>query len=125
MKQIYLLFALLIIAHSSSLSAQQKPKLILQITVDQLRADLPMKVYDRLPAGGFKYLYEQGIVYENAYHRHANTETVVGHTTLATGADPSAHGMIGNIWFDTESKQTVYNVQDINHPLLGEGSGVD
>ncbi|WP_353890118.1 alkaline phosphatase family protein, partial [uncultured Algoriphagus sp.] len=65
-----------------------KPKLILQITVDQLRADMPRTVYDRLTEGGFKYLYEQGVVYENAHHRHANTETVVGHTTLATGADP-------------------------------------
>ena len=108
-----------------SVQAQNKPKLILQITVDQLRADLPMKVYDRLPDGGFKYLYEEGIVYENAFHRHANTETVVGHATLATGADPSAHGMIGNIWFDTETQQTVYNVQDVNYPLLGEGGGVD
>ncbi|MBT8292478.1 MAG: alkaline phosphatase family protein, partial [Eudoraea sp.] len=125
MKQIGLLFGSLILLNTPSLIAQQKPKLILQITVDQLRADLPMKVYDRLPAGGFKYLYEQGIVYEDAYHRHANTETVVGHTTLATGADPSSHGMIGNIWFDTETRQTVYNVQDINYPLLGAGGGVD
>lgn len=125
MKQVYLLFGLLILLNISSLFAQQKPKLILQITVDQLRADLPLKVYDRLPDGGFKYFYEQGVVYENAYHRHANTETVVGHATLATGADPSAHGMIGNIWFDTEARQTVYNVQDINYPLLGAGGGVD
>lgn len=125
MKNVCLLFGSLILLNISSLIAQQKPKLVLQITVDQLRADLPMKVYDRLPAGGFKYLYEQGIVYEDAYHRHANTETVVGHATLATGADPSTHGMIGNIWFDTETRQTVYNVQDINYPLLGAGGGVD
>lgn len=125
MKQIGLLFGSLILLNISSLFAQQKPKLILQITVDQLRADLPMKVYDRLPEGGFKHLYEQGIVFEDAYHRHANTETVVGHTTLATGADPSSHGMIGNIWFDTEARQTVYNVQDINYPLLGAGGGVN
>ena len=104
---------------------QNHPKLVLQITVDQLRADLPLKVYDRLPDGGFKYLYEQGVVYEKAHHRHANTETVVGHTTLATGADPSEHGMIGNIWFDKETQQTVYNVQDFDHPLIGTGGGVD
>ena len=117
---------LLSLSLSLSLShAQNHPKLILQITVDQLRADLPMKVYERLPDGGFKYLYEHGIVYENAFHRHANTETVVGHATLATGADPASHGMIGNIWFDTETQHTVYNVQDFNYPLLGEGGGVD
>lgn len=101
------------------------PKLILQITVDQLRGDMPARVYDRLGDGGFKYLYENGVVYENGHHRHANTETVVGHATLATGADPADHGMIGNIWFDKELGRTVYNIEDDRYPLIGEGGGVD
>ena len=101
------------------------PKLILQITVDQLRADLPRTVFDRLPEGGFKYLYNQGVVFENANHRHANTETVVGHATLATGADPSEHGMISNLWYDKELKRTVYNVEDDRYPLIGDNVGVD
>lgn len=102
-----------------------KPKLVLQITVDQLRADLPRKVIDRVPDGGFKYLYNHGIVYENAHHGHANTETVVGHTTLATGANPAEHGMIGNIWFDKKEKRIVYNVEDNQYPLLDENAGVN
>ncbi len=104
---------------------ESNPKLILQITVDQLRGDLPRTVLDRLPDGGFKYLYDQGIVYENAHHRHANTETVVGHTTLATGADPAEHGMIGNLWYDKELQRTVYNVEDYRYPLIGTDAGVD
>ena len=68
--------------------AADKPKLILQITVDQLRGDLPTRYYDRLGEGGFRYLWESGIVYRDAHHAHANTETIVGHTTLATGAHP-------------------------------------
>ncbi|WP_202615345.1 alkaline phosphatase family protein [Algoriphagus kandeliae] len=104
---------------------ESNPKLILQITVDQLRADMPRTVYDRLPEGGFKYLYKQGIVYENAHHRHANTETVVGHSTLATGADPSKHGMISNLWYDKDLKRTVYNVEDYHYPVIGSGRGVD
>jgi hypothetical protein len=101
------------------------PKLILQITVDQLRGDMPYSVYDRFGKDGFKYLYENGVVYENAHHRHANTETVVGHTTLATGADPADHGMIGNIWFDKELGRTVYNIEDDRYALVGEGGDVD
>jgi predicted AlkP superfamily pyrophosphatase or phosphodiesterase len=101
------------------------PKLILQITVDQLRGDMPASVYDRLGKGGFRYLYENGVVYENAHHRHANTETVVGHATLATGADPADHGMIGNIWFDRTLNRVVYNIEDDRYTLVGEGGGVD
>jgi len=101
------------------------PRLILQITVDQLRGDMPASVYDRLGEGGFRYLYENGIVYENAHHRHANTETVVGHATLATGADPADHGMVGNIWFDRELGRVVYNIEDDRYSLVGEGGAVD
>ena len=106
-------------------TALRSPKLILQITVDQLRGDMPSSVYDRLEKIGFRYLYENGVVYENAHHRHANTETVVGHATLATGADPADHGMIGNIWFDKELNRVVYNIEDDRYRLVGEGGGVD
>jgi predicted AlkP superfamily pyrophosphatase or phosphodiesterase len=101
------------------------PRLILQITVDQLRGDLPGRYYDRLGEGGFRYLMEHGTVYQNAHHGHANTETIVGHTTLATGAYPAAHGMIGNVWLDRTSGQLTYNVEDARYPILSKGAGVD
>ncbi|MHC4448051.1 MAG: alkaline phosphatase family protein, partial [Planctomycetota bacterium] len=56
------------------------PKLVVQITVDQLRGDLPMRYRDRLGPGGFRYLLEHGVHYTNAHYRHANTETAVGHS---------------------------------------------
>ena len=110
---------------SASASAGDKPRLILQITVDQLRGDLPTRYYDRLGEGGFRYLWESGIVYRDAHHGHANTETIVGHATLATGAHPSSHGMIGNLWFDRETGFTTYNVEDANYRLLTKGASVD
>lgn len=70
--------------------AGEQPRLILQITVDQLRGDIPERYRDRLGQGGLRYLLDGGTVYRNAHHRHANTETIVGHTTLATGADPAS-----------------------------------
>ncbi|MFT7288602.1 MAG: putative AlkP superfamily pyrophosphatase or phosphodiesterase [Halieaceae bacterium] len=103
----------------------EKPRLILQITVDQLRGDLPTRYYDRLGAGGFRYLWENGVVYRDAHHAHANTETIVGHTTLATGTHPSIHGMVGNLWFDRDSGFTIYNVEDPAYRLLTEGADVD
>ncbi|MFT4614066.1 MAG: putative AlkP superfamily pyrophosphatase or phosphodiesterase, partial [Bacteroidia bacterium] len=110
---------------STATPAADKPKLILQITVDQLRGDLPTRHYDKLGKGGFRYLWESGIVYRNAHHAHANTETIVGHTTLATGTYPSIHGMVGNLWFDRETGFTTYNVEDSNYQLLTKGASVD
>ena len=106
-------------------AAEIAPRLILQITVDQLRADLPLRYYDRLGNGGFRFLHEEGVWYRNAHHAHANTETIVGHTTLATGAHPSGHGMVGNLWFDRETGQTTYNVEDPDYRLLTAGADVD
>ncbi|WP_197475158.1 alkaline phosphatase family protein, partial [Oleiphilus sp. HI0079] len=73
---------------SSIASASESPKLIVQITIDQLRADLPSRYYDRFGDKGFKFFWENGTVYLDAHHAHANTETIVGHTTLSTGAQP-------------------------------------
>jgi predicted AlkP superfamily pyrophosphatase or phosphodiesterase len=95
-------------------------KLVVQITVDQLRGDLPMRYHDRLGSGGFRYLLEQGVHYANAHHRHANTETAVGHATLVTGADPSAHGIVGNDWIEPSTGSFVYNTEDDRHHILGQ-----
>ncbi len=111
---------------ASTLAEEPKlPRLILQITVDALRGDLLERYYDRLGKGGLRYLLDAGTVYTNAHHRHANTETIVGHTTLATGADPSVHGMVGNVWLDRASGELNYNVEDARYPILSKGAGVD
>ncbi len=63
----------------------QDIKLVLQITVDGLRADLLNRYANGFSKHGFGYLMQTGTVYTNAQYQHANTETIVGHTTLATG----------------------------------------
>ncbi len=112
-------------ARDTAQAETAKPKLILQITVDQLRGDMPARFLDRMGDGGFRYLFQNGIVYGNAHHAHANTETIVGHATLATGAHPSAHGMIGNIWLDRGTGSLTYNIEDPRYPLLTQGADVD
>jgi len=94
-------------------------RLILQITVDQLRGDMPALVLDRCGEGGFRYLVEHGTRFTDAHHPHANTETIVGHVTLATGAYPSRHGLVGNVWFDAELRRLVYNIEDPDYEATG------
>ena len=111
----FLLHGLMLPASASD----KKPKLVLQITVDQLRGDLPMRFRDRLGNGGFRYLLEKGTHYNNAHCQHANTETAVGHATLATGADPSRHGIVANDWIDQKTGEFVYNTEDDRHHIIG------
>jgi len=108
-----------------SLQAAEKPKLVLQITVDQLRGDIPTAYLNKMGKGGFKYLLNEGVVYKDAHHNHANTETIVGHATLATGALPAVHGMIGNVWYDDKLQRLVYNVEDSKYPLLSANADVN
>ena len=103
----------------------KKPKLILQITVDQLRGDLPDKFMKNMSEGGFRYLKEDGIWYKNAHYNYSNTETVVGHTTLATGANPNIHGMVSNVWYDRDKKRLVYNIEDKNYHILSKNADID
>ncbi|MCP4688059.1 MAG: alkaline phosphatase family protein, partial [Desulfobacterales bacterium] len=90
-----------------------------------MRGDFPFLYYDRVREGGFKYLIEKGAVYMDAHHAHANTETIVGHVTLATGAHPAAHGMVGNLWLDREKGRIVYNIEDDRFTLLTRDADVD
>lgn len=99
-------------------SAQAETRLIVQITVDGLRGDLLSRYQPSFSENGFMRLISNGVWYTDAHHDHANTETIVGHATLATGAHPSEHGMIGNAWFDTADGRLVYNIEDANYPLL-------
>jgi len=121
-------FSLVALSSAAALAAMgptEKPRLILQITVDQLRGDLPFRYYDEFGEGGFKYLINKGTVYMDAQHDHANQETIVGHATLATGAYPADHGMIGNLWLDREKNKLVYNIEDDRYKLLSKDAGVN
>ena len=97
---------------------RQDIRLVLQITVDGLRADLLSRYQAGFGDDGFGYLTTHGVVYTNAQYQHANTETIVGHTTLATGTFPSQHGMVGNVMFDRKAGELTYNIEDPNAPLL-------
>jgi predicted AlkP superfamily pyrophosphatase or phosphodiesterase len=118
-------FILLAAWNVADAAAQAKGdvKLVLQVTIDGLRGDLLSRYSNNFIEDGFQYLLKNGTVYTNAHYQHANTETIVGHTILATGAFPSDHGMIGNVWFDREAGELSYNIEDPKHPLLPTREG--
>lgn len=110
---------------ASTLALADQPKLVLQITVDGLRGDLIERYQNNLSKNGFRYFNKKGAVFTQAHQNHANTETIVGHASLATGAHPSVHGMTGNVWYDHKTGELAYNVEDAKAPLLSLGDKSD
>ena len=123
--------AILCLLTTCNVLADDKPRLVLQITVDGLRADMLSRYRHNFAENGFNYLLEKGAVFTDAHHGHANTETIVGHSSLSTGAHPSTHGMTGNVWFDASTGELAYNIEDPKAPILPsranilEGTQVD
>src|SRR6266550_3954190 len=85
-----------------------KPRLVLVITVDQLRPDYFDRYRTQLN-GGLAMLLKQGAVFTEAYQDHAVTETAPGHSTILSGRWPVHTGIDRN----------TAGVQDSAAPLLG------
>ena len=97
-----------------------KPKLVLQITIDQMRGDYPMRYKDRLGEGGLRYLMKKGTHYINAHYQHADTETPIGHAALFTGTYPAYNGIVAGNWFDMDKGRVIYNCEDDRYPMTGK-----
>ena len=118
LKQLGLAFGVVL-----ALGAQaQKPKLVVSIVVDQMRADYLTRWAD-LYEGGFKTLVSNGEMFYNAHYTYAPTYTGPGHASIYTGTDPRYHGIIANDWYQPESGTYMYCVEDSD--VSGVGVGLD
>src|SRR2546427_7713293 len=89
-------------------AAPPQPKLLVVITVDQLRPDYLDRYRTQLN-GGLAMLVKQGGDFTEAYQDHAVTETAPGHSTILSGRWPAHTGIIRN----------TAGVQDSAAPLIG------
>jgi predicted AlkP superfamily pyrophosphatase or phosphodiesterase len=119
-RSLALAFATLALLPQAAVSEESEPSLVLLIVVDQLRGDTPERYLSRFGPRGFRYFFEKGVVYRNAFYSNGATSTGPGHATLVTGATPTRHGIVGNRWIDPESHREVYCAKDENHQVLGE-----
>src|SRR6266540_4509311 len=92
--------------------APSRPKLVVVITVDQLRPDYLDRWKSQLTGGLFQ-LVNEGAVFADGYQDHAVTETAPGHSTILSGLWPAHTGIINNL----------QGVQDSAATLLGGVNG--
>jgi predicted AlkP superfamily pyrophosphatase or phosphodiesterase len=98
-------------AATPSAQGQARPKLVVVLVVDQMRADYLVR-YAGLYEKGLKRLTTDGAWFQNAAYPYMSTLTCVGHTTIGTGTLPYRHGIIQNAWYDRESARSVTCTED-------------
>ncbi|MGJ8592525.1 MAG: alkaline phosphatase PafA [Aquaticitalea sp.] len=97
---------------SEKVSIEGNPKLIVGIVVDQMRYDYLTRFYTKYGEGGFKRMMNEGFNCKNNHFNYVPTYTGPGHASVYTGTTPKYHGIIGNDWYDKESKKSVYCAGD-------------
>lgn len=98
---------------------QPKLKLAVVIVIDQFRQDYLSRFYHLFGSRGFKRLLLSSANFKNAHYPYSNTETAVGHASIATGSLPSSHGIIANKWYDRELESVKESVYD--EKMMREG----
>jgi len=96
----------------------EPPRLVVVISVDQMRADY-LDVFADHYEGGLRSLRENGAVFVDGHQDHALTDTAAGHATISTGVYPSRHGLVANDFFDRRAGEVVGSVADRATALVG------
>jgi predicted AlkP superfamily pyrophosphatase or phosphodiesterase len=106
-----------------NLLAQNQPKLVVGIMVDQMRQDYIYRFENKFGENGFRRFTREGFQLLNAHYNYVPTETGPGHASVYTGSTPALHGIVGNDWYDRHSKAVVYCVSDPDQKPVGSDVG--
>ncbi|MDO5522412.1 MAG: alkaline phosphatase family protein [Bacteroidia bacterium] len=101
----------------ASLCAQgtQTPKLVVGITIDQLRGDYLEMFQHTFGEKGFKRLLNEGLVYADVEFDFPYLDRASTITTIFTGANPSYHGIIGENKFLLNENREISSFLDNNY----------
>lgn len=101
--------------------AQNRPKLVIGIVVDQMKQEYLYRFSDDFSENGFKRLQNQGFAYHNMHYNYMPTYTAPGHASIFTGTTPALHGIVGNDWYNKSIGKTMYCTDDDSVTLIGNG----
>src|SRR4051812_22982909 len=116
-----LAFALLC-ARVAEAAPPERPKLVVFLVVDQMKAEY-VEQYGRNWKAGLRRLFDGGAWFRNAAYPFLNTITCPGHATLGTGTYPHLHGMVLNGWYDRQSHRSIDCTDDPEAPIIGFAVG--
>jgi len=107
------------------LSAQERPKLVVGIVVDQMKMEYLYRFQSDFSENGFKRLMNNGYTFHNMHYNYMPTYTAPGHASIYTGTTPSMHGIVSNEWFHRTLKKQVYCTDDESVTTLVPGTELE
>jgi predicted AlkP superfamily pyrophosphatase or phosphodiesterase len=119
MKKIIFFFALAFVINCQ---AQQRPKLVVGIVVDQMKMDYLYRFYNDYSDNGFKKLIKNGYSFQNMHFNYMPTYTGPGHASIYTGTTPATHGIVGNEWYSRKLGKNMYCTDDAAVKTVGDGT---
>ncbi len=105
--------------YSQKKKAPDKPKLIVLIVVEQMRYDYLYRFNDKFSDFGIKKLLENGYSLQNANYNYMLTQSAAGYSTIATGAEPASHSIVGNTWYNRLGNRSEFCTYDAKINGLG------
>ena len=96
------------------------PKLIVLISIDQMRGDYIDK-FQHQWSKGLKRLITEGAWFRQADYPYYNNVTCAGHASISTGTVPAVHGMVLNQWWERNNSALVSCTDDESQKLITYG----
>ena len=104
-------------------AAASKPKLIVLISVDQMRGDYVDRFRHQWTKGLHR-LVTEGAWFRQADYPYYTTVTCPGHASISTGTVPAVHGMVSNEWAVHNNSRIVTCTADESQTLISYGGKV-
>ena len=111
----YLAIILTVLYGTEIHAIQLAPRLVVNITIDQLRSDYMEAFTPLFNANGFRRLLNQGSVFEAASYPFTPVDRASAIATLSTGTSPYYNGIISTRWLDRNTLRPVFCVDDAQH----------
>ena len=119
-RYIYITLLAVLGFNSEELKAQDSikyaPRLVVNITIDQLRTDYLEAFAPVFGNDGFKRLFREGLVYESASYPFTKINRASAISSVITGVSPYYHSIVGETWLDKETLRPISCTENMKVP---------
>lgn len=91
------------------------PRLIVGLTVDQLRTDYLEAFSSLYGEKGFKKLWKEAMVIRNTQYNFATRDRASATASIYTGAAPFLNGIVGSTWFNSSTLRPIDCIDDASY----------